>query len=106
MENEWDVVRNDRWPAENPGMGLLRIVLLFGSAAIALALIIAPIAESQTRSYLAQSGSPAGLDEMSTGSIGSTGYRGEYTIRQSVLQSSPQTVCVIRDNGQRIGDCQ
>ena len=37
MENEWDVVRNDRWPAENPGMGLLRIVLLFGSAAIALA---------------------------------------------------------------------
>ena len=48
---------------------------------------------------------PAGLDEMTTGSIGRTGYRGEYTIRKSVLQSSPQTVCVIRDNGVRIGDC-
>jgi hypothetical protein len=105
MENEWDVVRNDRWPAGSTGMGLLRVTLLFGSAAIALALIIAPIAERRTRSYLAQGGSPAGIDEMSTGSIGSTGYRGEYTIRQSVLQSSPHTVCVIRDNGQRIGDC-
>jgi hypothetical protein len=106
MENEWDVVRNDRgWPTGGTGMGVLRIALLFGSAAVALALILAPIAESQVRSLVAQDGAPAGLDEMTTGSIGSTGYRGEYTIRQSVLQSSPQTVCVIRDNGVRIGDC-
>ncbi len=51
MENDWDVVRNDRgWPSGGAGMGILRITLLFGSAAVALALIIAPIAESQTRS--------------------------------------------------------
>jgi hypothetical protein len=102
MEDEWNVPRSDRdWPSGGTGMGILRITLLFGSAAVALALIIAPIAESQTRSIAARGG-PAGLDEMTTGS---TGYRGEYTIRKSVLQSSPQTVCVIRDNGVRIGDC-
>jgi hypothetical protein len=105
MENEWDVVRNDRGWTGGAGMGVLRITLLFASAAVALALIVAPIAERQTRSDLAQNGMPAGLDEMSTGSIGSSGYRGEYTIRKSVLQASPQTVCVIRDNGVRIGDC-
>ena len=105
MENDWDVVRNDRGWSGGAGMGVLRITLMFASAAVALALIVAPIAERQTRSDIAKSGLPAGLDEMSTGSIGSTGYRGEYTIRKSVLQSSPQTVCVIRDNGVRIGDC-
>jgi hypothetical protein len=106
MENDWDVVRNDRgWSSDSAGMGILRITLLFGSAAIALALIIAPIAERQTRSYLARSGAPDGIDDVTTGGIGSTGYRGQYTIRQSVLQSSPHTVCVIRDNGVQIGDC-
>jgi hypothetical protein len=105
MENEWDVVRNDRGWTGGAGMGVLRITLLFASAAVALALIVAPIAERQTRSDLAQNGVSAGLDDMATGSIGSTGYRGEYTIRRSVLQASPQTVCVIRDNGVRIGDC-
>ena len=45
MENEWDVVRNDRGWTGGAGMGVLRITLLFGSAAVALALIVAPIAE-------------------------------------------------------------
>ena len=68
MENDWDVVRNDRgWPSGSAGMGILRITLLFGSAAIALALIIAPIAERQTRSYLTRSGTPDGIDDVTTG---------------------------------------
>jgi hypothetical protein len=102
MENDWDAVRNGRGWTGGAGLGILRVTLLFASAAVALALIIAPIAERQTRSDFARNAMPAGLDEMTTGS---TGYRGEYTIRKSVLQSSPQTVCVIRDNGVRIGDC-
>jgi hypothetical protein len=104
MENEWDVVRNDRgWPVGGTGMGILRIALLFGSAAIALALILAPIAESQTRSYLARDGSPFGIDEFTTGSIKRGGN--SYTIHRSVLQSSPEAVCVIQSNGRRAGDC-
>jgi hypothetical protein len=106
MENDWDVVRSDRgWSAESSGMGILRITLLFGCAAVALALIIAPIADSQTRSYVAQDGEPMGLDTMTTGSIKGGDYRSRYTIHRSVLQSSPQAVCVIRADGSRIGDC-
>ena len=104
MENEWDVVRNDRgWPFGSTGMGILRIALLFGSAAIALALILAPIAESQTRSYLARDSAPFGLDEFTTGSINKGGST--YTIHKSVLQPSPDAVCVIQSNGRRAGDC-
>ena len=104
MENEWDVVRNDRgWPAGGTGMGLLRITLLFGSAAVALALIIAPIADSQTRSKFAQDGTPLGLDDVATGSIKGAGNI--YTIHRSVLQSSPEAVCVIHSDGRRSGDC-
>jgi hypothetical protein len=77
--------------------GALRITLLFGAAAVALALIAAPLLES--RSGFAGSG---GLDMTSTGSIGGTT---SYTIRRSVLQSSPDAVCIIRADGSRSGDC-
>jgi hypothetical protein len=77
--------------------GALRIALLFGSAAVALALIAVPLLEGRV------SDRPAGgVDLMSTGSIG-TGET--YTIRRSVLQSSPDAVCVIRSDGTRSGDC-
>lgn len=82
------------------GMGILRFALLFGSAAIALALILAPIVDSQARQF-AGAGS-AGVDRMSTGSV-PTG--GRYTIRRSVLQNSPNSICVIHDNGARTGNC-
>jgi hypothetical protein len=103
MENEWDVVRNDRgWPAGGTGMGILRITLLFGSAAIALALIITPFADSQTRSY-AQDSARYGIDDIATGSISKPGDL--YTIHKSVLQPSPDSVCVIHGNGRRTGEC-
>jgi hypothetical protein len=79
--------------------GALRITLLFGAAAVALALIAAPLLES--RGGLGFVGS-AGLDMTSTGSIGGTN---SYTIRRSVLQSSPDAVCIIRADGSRSGDC-
>jgi hypothetical protein len=77
--------------------GAVRIALLFGSAAVALALIAVPLLEGRNSDRLA-----GDIDSMSTGSIG----RGEaYTIRRSVLQSSPDAVCVIRSDGARSGDC-
>jgi hypothetical protein len=103
MNDEWDVVKGERgWPSGATGMGILRITLLFGSAAVALALIIAPIADSQTRSY-ADADRPFGVDDIATGSIAKGGS--VYTIHKSVLQPSPESICVIRSNGQRIGDC-
>jgi hypothetical protein len=80
------------------GVGALRFALLFGSAAVALALILAPIADGQTRSFV---GSP-GVDTITTGTVQ---QGGRYTVRRSVLQDSPNAICVIRENGTRNGNC-
>lgn len=99
--------RQSEWASEDEGrgsllgiagMGALRFTLLFGSAAVALALILTPIVDSQTRDFV---GSP-GVDTITTGSVQ---QGGNYTIRRSVLQESPNAICVIRANGVRSGNC-
>ncbi|KQZ80836.1 hypothetical protein ASD64_11080 [Mesorhizobium sp. Root157] len=82
------------------GMGMLRVTLLFGSAAIALALFATPYLADHGRQRSVGTGF-GGLDLMSTGSVGTN----TYTVRRSVLQQSPSAVCIIRDNGVRNGDC-
>jgi hypothetical protein len=100
LDKDWDSIRPDRgFRAADAGMGILRITLLFGSAAVALALIAAPLLDSQTRS--GRDGF-AGIDTMSTGSIG---HRDTYTLRRSVLQPLPSSICVIRSDGSRSGEC-
>lgn len=102
-EKEWLKIRGERAsPFAGAGMGALRVSLLFGMIAVALALMVAPFAENQTRSRLARSGIAADLDFMSTGTAQASG---RYTIRRSVLQPNPRAVCVIRDNGSRSGEC-
>jgi hypothetical protein len=102
LDKDWESIAPIRTSrAADAGMGILRITLLFGSAAVALALIAAPLLDTGSRPQHARDGF-AGIDTMSTGSIGRPGT---YTIRRSVLQSSPDAVCVIRENGRRSGDC-
>ncbi|SJM32083.1 hypothetical protein [Mesorhizobium delmotii] len=113
LDRDWESIRPDRsFSAVHAGIGILRITLLFGSAAVALALIATPLLDSRTRS--ARDHFAGGLDGMSTGSVGSTasigstgsiGRRVTYTLRRSVLQPLPSSICVIRDNGKRSGDC-
>ena len=99
-ENDWQPTRGDRGERlAGAGLSAVRVALLFGSAAVALALILTPVADRQTRSLVAQSGE---LDVMTTGSIGSAG---SYTIRKSVLQPSVSSVCIRHDNGRRAGEC-
>ena len=103
LERDWDSIRPDRtFRAADAGMGVLRIALLFGSAAVALALIATPLLDSQTRSQGPRGGLASGLDMTSTGSIG---HRNTYTLRRSVLQPLPSSLCVIRNDGSRYGDC-
>jgi hypothetical protein len=98
-EEQWELVRGSRGLSiEGAGVGALRVALLFGSAVVALALLAVPLLDARTRSGTARSN----LDMTSTGSISRTS---NYTIRRSVLQSSPSAVCVIRENGSRGGDC-
>lgn len=100
-ESEWQSIRGDRPSMLGiAGVGILRAALLFGSAAVALAVILAPLAESQTRRIVGADG----IDRMSTGSV-SRGGGSSYVIRRSVLQESPAAICIIRDDGTRSGDC-
>ncbi|RUX06216.1 MULTISPECIES: hypothetical protein [unclassified Mesorhizobium] len=102
LDREWDSIRPERgFRAADAGMGVLRIALLFGSAAVALALIATPFLDSQTRSQTARDGFP-GLDMTATGSIS---HRSTYTVRRSVLQAEPGGVCIIRSDGKSSGDC-
>ncbi|RWG05213.1 hypothetical protein [Mesorhizobium sp.] len=103
LDREWDSIRPDRtFRAADAGMGILRITLLFGSAAVALALIATPFLDSQLRPQGARESLTGGLDLSSTGSIG---RRDTYTLRRSVLQPLPNSVCVIRNDGSRYGEC-
>ena len=101
-EKDWESIRPSR--ALRPidaGMGLLRVTLLFGSAAVALALLAIPLLDRSDGRHFAGNVFPAGLDMTATGSIG----RNVYTVRRSVLQSSPESVCIISASGSRSGDC-
>lgn len=94
--------RTTAWDTQATGFGVLRITLLFGSIAIALAMLLTPLLSSNMP-YSSLGGPAAGLDTMATGSIRGGGDR--YTIRRSVLQPSPDAICVIRENGNRAGAC-
>ena len=92
--------------AADAGMGMLRITLLFGSAAVALALDHRADRRQPdpVRRRADGDGRPASTTMTHRVSIGHAAAA-TYTIRRSVLQSSPDAVCVIRDNGKRSGDC-
>ena len=52
-DDYWDEARvGHGWNIAAAGMGALRVTLLFGSAAVALALVLAPVAENQVRAML------------------------------------------------------
>ncbi|MDN2578358.1 hypothetical protein [Aquibium sp. ELW1220] len=94
MDDDW----NGPQPSFIPGSAI-RLALIFGSVAVALGLVIAPLAEER----LTRRADADGLDFMSTGSVGSDR---SYTIRRSVLQASPESVCIIRSDGAQTGDCR
>lgn len=104
LREEWEEPRSSRsGMLGDVGMGALRVTLLFGSAAVALALILTPLAENHVE-RMAYSSYTSRLDTMATGTVGPRS-NGTYTVRRSVLQPSPSSVCIIRSNGMRTGDC-
>ncbi|MEO3389336.1 hypothetical protein [Mesorhizobium sp. CAU 1741] len=109
IDDDWEAPRSNRGRGVGEaGMGALRVTLLFGSAAVALALILTPIVEQKADdmafSPYPQGAYPPGLDMMATGTVGQRSS-GTYVVRRSVLQPTPNSVCVIRENGMRTGDC-
>lgn len=102
MSNEdfWRTVRSrERSSIKTGRTGVINIALLFGTAAIALTLVLTPMLSERTerRSLAFQ---PDQFDMITTGSIPRAEpghpYSGKrYTIRRSVLQETPGSVCIV-----------
>ncbi|PWV98040.1 hypothetical protein DFR52_10517 [Hoeflea marina] len=103
--NFWMTVMDKGGSGHQPsGFGAVRVALLFGTAAIALAVILTPILAERTTAHVAFL--PGDYDSITTGSIpAKTGPRRSYTIRKSVLQITPEAVCIIDRAGHSVGDC-
>ncbi|MBB3966240.1 hypothetical protein [Rhizobium metallidurans] len=101
----WKAVREkEQASASSRKTGVLNIALLFGTAVVALTLILTPMLADKSKSSVFAS-APSEFDSITTGSIPKTendnGKR--YTIRRSVLQEMPGSVCVVQGYGNSAG---
>ena len=98
-EEFWKAVqRKERASGRSRKTGLLNIVLLFGTAAIALSLILTPMLSDSTGTRRLAS-APDDVDMISTGSIRKQDSGKRYTIRRSILQETPGSVCIVDGYG-------
>lgn len=99
MRNDefWSSVQSNDDARKPAPFSALRLALLFGTAAIALALIIPPMVA------VSDDTAPPELDYTTTASVPTTR---EYTIHRSVLQSPGGQVCIIDPRGGRSGNCE
>lgn len=94
-EREFVVDRSNR-------MGTLNMALLFGTAVIALTLIVTPMLAPGKADRM--QASTMDYDNITTGSVPShDGKSKRYTIRRSILQENPGDVCIIDNDGTKIG---
>ncbi|MBN9046462.1 MAG: hypothetical protein J0H18_12475 [Rhizobiales bacterium] len=90
------------------GRGVLRIMLLFGSTAMALGLIVVPVLNDQANRVAAQSVLPDNIDRTMTGSIKRDADKPAQPAvvrHESALQPDTDPVCVIEVNGSHHGGC-
>lgn len=91
----------------SPKTGALNLALLFGTAAIALTLVLTPMLSSKTDSRLIAN-SPVDYDSIQTGSIVrdvnvKVKKTDRYTVRDTAVQPVPGAVCIIDGNGAKSG---
>jgi hypothetical protein len=91
-------VRQSRRAASRSGrVGALNVALLFAVAAVAVSLVLTPVLSDHSPSTQLAS-QPDALDTMATGSIPTPRDGSKrYTIRRSVLQDTPGSVCIVGD---------
>lgn len=83
-------------------IGVLNIALLFATAAIAFSLVVTPMLSGPTE-HKTLAFQPDDIDMMSTGSIPKSDNGKRYTIRRSVLQETPGSVCIVNGYGPEMG---
>jgi hypothetical protein len=102
-EEFWKAVQEkELTPAGTTRTGVLNLALLFGTAAIALALVLTPVLSSKTGTRV-MANVPDDFDMISTGSIPSEKPGKRYTVRRSVLQEMPGAVCIVNGTPERNG---
>jgi len=96
----------DRGEQENQPkrFGAVRVALLFGTAAIAVAAILTPVVADRSPSARI-AWAPDQFDNITTGSIPQRSSNSSYTVRKSILQDNPGALCIIRSDGRKTGDC-
>lgn len=99
----WRTVQDkDLATSQSRRTGALNLSLLFGTAVIALTLILTPMMASKTENKVLAD-APIDYDNIKTGSIPKTDGAKRYTVRRSVLQEMPGAVCIIDGNGSKSG---
>jgi len=99
----WRTVQDkDLVSSQSRRTGMLNLSLLFGTAVIALTLILTPMLASKTDTKVLAD-APIDYDNISTGSIPSSNSAKRYTVRRSVLQEMPGAVCIIDGDGSKSG---
>lgn len=103
-EEHWhDTPERDPVANRSSRMGTLNMALLFGTAAIAMTLIVTPML-APTRPGDRMQASTMDYDNITTGSVPSAdGKTKRYTIRRSVLSKNPGDVCIIGQDGTKTG---
>lgn len=91
----WKSVQEREYSPKTGKTGVLNIALLFGTAVIAFALILPPmLGGTPDKKRLAFEADQ--YDNITTGSIDNSGSASKrYTIRRSVLQETPGSVCIV-----------
>ncbi len=98
----WRTVQDkDLVTSQSRRTGVLNLSLLFGTAVIALTLILTPMLASKTDNRVANA--PFDYDNIHTGSVPSGNATKRYTVRRSVLQEMPGAVCIIDGDGTKSG---
>ncbi len=98
------VMDRDGQESQPKRFGAVRVALLFGTAAIAIAAILTPIVADRSPSARV-AWAPDQFDNITTGSIPSRSASTTYTVRKSILQDNPGALCIIRSDGRKTGDC-
>lgn len=84
-------------------MGALNMALLFGTAAIALSLIVTPMLAPDKSGARLQAGN-VDFDNLTTGSVPPRdGRTKHYTIRRSVLSENPGDACIVGESNENGG---
>jgi hypothetical protein len=98
-EDFWKAVQEkDFTPAGDTRTGALNLALLFGTAVIALALVLTPVLSAKSDKRI-MANVPDEFDMISTGSIPKEAGGKRYTVRRSVLQEMPGAVCIVNGTG-------